>query len=83
MKVAEKIRARRRALGFTQESFALHARLARSYYGRIEQGSQNMALKTLFLVAAHLNVKPAELLSDVTVDDCWEDERVSRADTAR
>ena len=77
-KVALRIRERRRALGFTQESFAHHAHLARSYYGRVEQGAQNVALETLFHIAAYLEMAPSELLADVTIDDCKKELHRSR-----
>lgn len=75
MKVAARIRERRRALGFTQESFAHHAQFARTYYGRVEQGAQNLSLRTLFQIAAHLELEPRELLADVTLEDCKADSK--------
>lgn len=68
-KVGQSIKERREALGFTQEGFAHHAQIARTFYGRIERGEQNLALKTLFLVARNLKVSPAELIGEVTLDE--------------
>lgn len=69
-RVGSKIRRLRMGLGFKQEEFAHFARLARTFYGRIERGEQNLELKTLFHLAAYLKVDPAELLKDVTIEDC-------------
>ena len=72
-KIGFAIRRRREELGFTQEGFAHHAQIARTFYGRIERGEQNLALKTLFLLARSLRVTPAELLEGISLDDCFED----------
>jgi transcriptional regulator with XRE-family HTH domain len=68
-KIGLAIRLRREALGFTQEGFAHHAQIARTFYGRIERGEQNLALKTLFVLAEHLRCSPAELLGEISLDD--------------
>lgn len=67
--VGTTIRRLRVEQGFTQEEFAQFAELDRSFYGRIERGTQNIALKTLCVVAAHLEVHPADLLRDITEAD--------------
>ena len=64
--VGATIRRLREERGYTQEGFAYHARLARTFYGRIERGEQNLALKTIFQIAIYLGVEPADLLQDVT-----------------
>jgi transcriptional regulator with XRE-family HTH domain len=55
------IRAARREHGYTQESFAAHADIDRSYYGAIERGEFNVTVDTLMTVAAGLDVTAAEL----------------------
>ena len=67
--VSATIRRIRLERGFSQEAFAQHAQLDRSYYGRIERGTQNIALRTLCVIAATLRVHPSELLADLTADD--------------
>jgi transcriptional regulator with XRE-family HTH domain len=62
------IRHLREERGFTQEGFAHFAQIARTFYGRVERGEQNLELKTLFHLAEHLKVHPAELLKDISVD---------------
>jgi transcriptional regulator with XRE-family HTH domain len=56
--------------GISQERFAQIAKLDRSYYGRIERGSQNVALTTLCAIARALRVTPSVLLADITLADC-------------
>ncbi len=48
--------------GFSQEGFAAHAGLDRSYYGAIERGEFNLSLSTIFKVADGLGVNASELL---------------------
>jgi len=40
-------RKRREALGFSQESFADHIEMHRTYYSAIERGEKNLQLDTL------------------------------------
>jgi transcriptional regulator with XRE-family HTH domain len=56
------IRTRRIELGHAQESFALKARMDRSYYGAIERGEFNVSLDTIVKVARALDMKAAALL---------------------
>jgi transcriptional regulator with XRE-family HTH domain len=57
------IRATRVERGYTQEAFAAHAHIDRSYYGAVERGKFNVTLQTLLRIAAGLNVTAAELLA--------------------
>jgi transcriptional regulator with XRE-family HTH domain len=60
--VAAAIRAARSDKGFTQESFAAHVGLDRSYYGAIERGKHNMTLDTLAAIAQGLGTTAWKLL---------------------
>ena len=71
--VGATIRRLREERGYTQEDFAHFAGLARTFYGRIERGEQNLALKTLFQLAVYLDVDPADLLKDVSNADLTHD----------
>lgn len=51
--------------GFTQESFATHAGMDRSYYGAIERGEFNVTLSTIYKIADGLGVGAGELLDRV------------------
>jgi transcriptional regulator with XRE-family HTH domain len=55
------IRAVRKQKGYTQETFALHAEIDRSYYGAIERGEFNVTVDTLITIAAGLSVPAATL----------------------
>ncbi len=55
------IRAARIEKGFTQEAFAAHVELDRSYYGAVERGEHNVTVETLAIVAAGLEM-PAWML---------------------
>jgi DNA-binding XRE family transcriptional regulator len=55
------IRAARKQGGFTQESFAAHADVDRSYYGAIERGEFNLTVDTIAKIAAGLSMSASEL----------------------
>lgn len=67
--VSANIRRMRVERGFSQEAFAHNAQLDRSYYGRIERGTQNISLRTLGVIAETLKVHPSEILADVVNED--------------
>lgn len=67
--VGSTIRRLRKERGISQEEFAQMAGLDRSFYGRVERGTQNIALRTLCIVAANLQVHPVELLRDIADAD--------------
>lgn len=59
--LGEKIRKLRKDKGFSQEAFADHAGLDRSYYGAVERGERNIAALNLFKIAQALEVQVGEL----------------------
>ncbi len=59
--LGEAIRAIRRERGLTQELFASHAGIDRSYYGALERGEFNMTVDTLVTVARGLGVPASEI----------------------
>jgi transcriptional regulator with XRE-family HTH domain len=61
-KLGEAIRASRKERGYTQEGFAAHAGLDRSYYGAIERGVFNLTVETVLRVAAGLDAPAWEIL---------------------
>ena len=58
----QKIRNLRKAKGYSQESFADHANIHRTYMGGIERGERNPTLTTIYRIAEALEVEPWELL---------------------
>lgn len=68
--LGDAIKRRRAHLGFTQEGFAHFAGLARTYYGRIERGEQNVSLTKLCWIAARLQTSVPELTEGLTATVC-------------
>jgi transcriptional regulator with XRE-family HTH domain len=58
------VRDRRRALAMTQEQFALHLGVHRTYLSSLERGAANLTLKSVERLAGKLEVEPRELLRD-------------------
>lgn len=56
------IRARREALGHSQESFADFIGMHRAYYSSIERGERNLTLMTLARVAEGLGMRLGKLI---------------------
>jgi DNA-binding XRE family transcriptional regulator len=48
--------------GLTQEAFAAHIELDRSYYGAVERGEHNVTVETLAVIAAGLGMPAWKLL---------------------
>ena len=63
--VGENIRRLRESAGYSQDEFAAHIELDRSYYGHVERGNYNITLEVLFRIAVGLEVDPGELLPRV------------------
>jgi transcriptional regulator with XRE-family HTH domain len=61
------IRAARTQQGFSQESFATHADVDRSYYGAIERGEFNLTVDTVAKIAKGLDMSLAELFGRATL----------------
>lgn len=68
--LGQAIRAKRIALGWTQEEFSGRVDLDRAYYSHIERGGINVSVLVLFRIAAGLDCDPGELLpkKDALVD---------------
>ena len=60
--VGQKVRKRRKELGFTQERLAEASGLHRTYIAGIEAGKRNISLKNLEKLAKALKVSPDDLL---------------------
>lgn len=57
IKIGKRIRAMRKARGYSQEDFAAVANLGRSYAGRVERGEQNISMQSLIQIALTLKVE--------------------------
>ena len=59
------VKARREALGLTQEDLAEKARIHRTYLSDVERGTRNLALVNIERLAAALAMSMAELFAAV------------------
>jgi transcriptional regulator with XRE-family HTH domain len=61
----EAIRQRRKALGYSQESFGDACGIDRSYMGGIERGEHNLELINILKIIEALGVQPSEFFKDM------------------
>lgn len=62
-KVGESIRAKRKLLGFTQESLAFQSKLSVNYIRKIEKGLVNPSLNTLLKIAKTLRRELSDIVN--------------------
>jgi transcriptional regulator with XRE-family HTH domain len=60
--LGERVRARRKALGLSQEQLGERCGLHRTYVGQVERGEVNASVKNLLAVADGLGVDISELV---------------------
>ncbi|MFF7864460.1 helix-turn-helix domain-containing protein [Pseudomonas monteilii] len=65
LKLGGSIRARRKALGLSQESLADSAQIDRAHMGKIERGERNVTFLNILRIATAVECKPSDLLRDV------------------
>jgi transcriptional regulator with XRE-family HTH domain len=63
--LGKRIRAKRRALGMSQEGLAHEAGLDRSYVGRIERGEHNLTFVSLVKIARAMGCDVAALTGNI------------------
>jgi transcriptional regulator with XRE-family HTH domain len=63
--LGKRIRELRLKKGFSQESFADHCGLHRTYMGGIERGERNLTIQTVATVAKGLDLAMSDLLEDI------------------
>ena len=66
--VGRNLRRYRLQRNVSQEAFADHMGVHRTYMGSVERGERNLTLQTLEKIAAFLQVDPRELLKDPGCD---------------
>lgn len=59
--LGQAVKELRLAKGWSQEAFADHVGIDRSYIGGIERGEHNLALVNLIKIASTLGIKAAQL----------------------
>ena len=62
--LGEVVRARRKALGLSQEALADAAGIDRSHMCKIERGERNVTLLNVVRIATAVGCKPSDLLAD-------------------
>lgn len=67
---ARNMKARRKALGLSQEELAHRAGLDRTYISSLERCKYGVTIDALSDIAAQLHVTPSELLSDGFNQSC-------------
>ena len=60
-----RVRKLREAAGWSQEDFAEHCDLHRTYVGSIERGERNVAILNIRKIAAALGISMSKLLEDI------------------
>lgn len=65
----QRVRARRQALGWSQERLAEEAGIHWTYLGQIERGRRNVTLHNILRLAQGLGCNPAELIDGLTYDE--------------
>lgn len=63
--LGKRIRKLRQEQGFSQESFADHCGLHRTYMGGIERGEHNLTIHTALTIARGLGITVSKLLSGI------------------
>ena len=63
LRVGRNLRLYRRERGMSQEAFADHLGIHRTYMGDVERGERNLTLRTLERIAHRLGLDPMELLA--------------------
>jgi len=63
-RVGASIRRRRESLGFSQEAFAAHIGMHRTYYSAIERGEKNISLSTIERLCEALGAKSWEIFKE-------------------
>ncbi|MBX3018535.1 MAG: helix-turn-helix transcriptional regulator [Bdellovibrionaceae bacterium] len=61
----QRLRILRKQKGYSQEGFALHAEVHRTYLGGLERGERNPTLTVLVKIARALGVPTSRLLQGV------------------
>jgi len=67
-RVGEFLRAHRQQIGLSQEAFAEHVGVHRTYMGSIERGEENLTLRSVEKLAGILDADPIAMLT-FTPDD--------------
>lgn len=62
-RLGDAIRARRHALGMSQEALADAAKINRTHMGEVERGKRNVSFLALVRIAKAMNATPSEIIA--------------------
>ena len=65
LRFGERVRNLRKDKGFSQEKFAAECGLDRTYFGGIERGERNVALRNIEVIANALDLNLSELMEEI------------------
>lgn len=65
----EAVRYFRKQMGFSQEAFAHHCGIDRSYMGGVERGERNLSLVNVAKILTALRVQPSEFFQRLDAPD--------------
>lgn len=65
LRFGERVRKLRKDKGFSQEKFAAECGLDRTYFGGIERGERNVALRNIAVIADALEMSLSELMEEI------------------
>ena len=60
-----RVRQLRKERGFSQEGFAVECGLDRTYFGGIERGERNVALRNIEAIASALGISLSDLMEEI------------------
>jgi len=69
----KRVRELRRDRGFSQEAFAAHCGLDRTYIGGVERGERNVALRNIEVIAKGLGMTVSELMEGLEAEGTGND----------
>lgn len=65
LRFGARVRELRKSKGYSQEAFAAHCELDRTYMGGIERGERNVALRNIQAIAKALDMTVSQLMKDL------------------
>ena len=64
-RLGERVQGLRKEIGLSQEKFALHINMDRTYFASVEAGRRNVAIKNIKKIADGLGISLSELFRDL------------------
>lgn len=68
-KFGQRIKSLRQNTGLSQEKFALHINMDRTYYASVEKGRRNISLENIYKIAQGFDISLEELFKGIKGDE--------------